>query len=568
MGSPTFATHVFIERLIGIKKSLQVVKSKLYYFCEHIEETHLKDSLRKVFDYIPTLSLAVPERNARADSDLLPGNNSLNQNEGILINQPKKYGIFQPYPISETIIVKKMPLKKKKSDDSSDPKSTNNDKRPIQILIFELDKAIQNLYVVIESLVDTLERHQKSDNMKMIFPIDRVSTKENISFHRGILDHDPYDDREACIGTLLNKSTHWSSDLPKKKDTSEVFTEFYEIWKQVEGDPLASAEKYSQLTNEYLAVLQRPDRGSMFSIKKSNEPSLFDAVDLERSTWQLIHALYSDRICHVDSPLNTQSLKPFCHSEKEIVGHLYDTDSELRETQIIVDWLEGKVREEIVKVAGKYECLFNESTIWENTRHLIENMGVSDMKAKHIISQLFPDAPYIGEGTLAQKDIENENRYLNYLFLCVRGGDLQRAQRICLQRGDITRAVAMEAWRPFHSSYLSEDITHPDNHVVEGNASRVLSKSVAWWSAENPALNVHERAIFAAQSGNLSALLEAVTSGSWEDLLWAHCRALVESRVDASLRSKLDCGPRADTLVSAPSSLSLSTFIHFKWQAF
>lgn len=60
-----------------------------------------------------------------------------------------------------------------------------------------------------------------------------------------------------------------------------------------------------------------------------------------------------------------------------------------------------------------------------------------------------------------------------------------QAQRICLQRGDITRAVAMEAWRPFHSSYLSEDIANPDNHVVEGNASRVLSKSVAWWSAEN-----------------------------------------------------------------------------------
>ncbi|VUZ54048.1 unnamed protein product [Hymenolepis diminuta] len=175
-------------------------------------------------------------------------------------------------------------------------------------------------------------------------------------------------------------------------------------------------------------------------------------------------------------------------------------------------------------------------------------MGISDLKAKHIISQLFPDAPFVGEGNLVQKDIENENRYLNYLFLCVRGGDLQRAQRICLQRGDITRAVAMEAWRPFHSSYLSEDIANSDNHVVEGNASRVLSKSVAWWSAENPALNIHERAIFAAQSGNLSALLAAVTSGSWEDLLWAHCRALVESRVDATLRSKLYCGPRADTL--------------------
>lgn len=62
--------------------------------------------------------------------------------------------------------------------------------------------------------------------------------------------------------------------------------------------------------------------------------------------------------------------------------------------------------------------------------------------------------------------------------------------------------------------------------------------------------------MFAAQSGNLSALLRAMTSGSWEDLLWAHCRALVESRVDATLRTKIDCGPRADTLVSDSALLS------------
>ncbi|VDL47246.1 unnamed protein product [Hymenolepis diminuta] len=197
----------------------------------------------------------------------------------------------------------------------------------------------------------------------MIFPIDRDLTKENAAFHRGsILDHDLYDDREACIGALLNKSAHWPSELPKK-DTAEVFTEFHEIWKEAEGDPLITAEKYSHLTNEYLTLLPRSDKRSVLSIKKSSEPSLFDVIDFERSAWQLMHALYSDRTCHVDSPTHSQPLRPYCLSEREIVSHLYDTDSELRETQIVVDWLEGKVREEIVKVAGKYECLFNETTI-------------------------------------------------------------------------------------------------------------------------------------------------------------------------------------------------------------
>lgn len=43
----------------------------------------------------------------------------------------------------------------------------------------------------------------------------------------------------------------------------------------------------------------------------------------------------------------------------------------------------------------------------------------------------------------------------------------------------------MEGWRPFHSSYLSDGDVQSDNHIVEGNTSRILSKCVAWWNAEN-----------------------------------------------------------------------------------
>ncbi|VDM35321.1 unnamed protein product [Hydatigera taeniaeformis] len=115
-----------------------------------------------------------------------------------------------------------------------------------------------------------------------------------------------------------------------------------------------------------------------------------------------------------------------CHSEKDIVSNLYDLDDDLRETQIVVDWLEGKVREEIVKVAEKHECLFNEIAVWENTRHLLETLNASELRSRHLVTQLFPDVALVGEDTLAQKDVSDENRYLHYLFLCVRGGDLQR----------------------------------------------------------------------------------------------------------------------------------------------
>uniref|UniRef100_A0A5K3EF01 Nuclear pore complex protein n=1 Tax=Mesocestoides corti TaxID=53468 RepID=A0A5K3EF01_MESCO len=382
----------------------------------------------------------------------------------------------------------------------------------------------------------------------MLYSRSLLSSSQDLGneYHHSLVENDLYDNREACIGSLVSRSPLTFEPL-SQKDTSEVFDEFYVVFKQLKEDPLSLTEKFCLLTGEYLTGIPRPGRRTTLSIKTSYEPSLYNAIDLERSVWQLINALYSDRLCHSTSP-NISPFKPNRHSEKEIVNHLYDNDDDLRETQIIVDWLEGKVRDGITEVAEKYECLFNDKTIWENTLHLLETLDMQDLKSKHLVTHLFPDAALIGEGGLAQKDVSDENLYLHYLFLCVRGGDLQRAQRLCLQRGDVTRAVAMEGWRPFHSSYLSDETAPPEGHSVEGNATRVLSKCVAWWNAENPSLNPYERAIFAAQSGNLSALLQNMTSGNWEDLLWAHCRALVESRVDATLRTNLDCGPRANTL--------------------
>lgn len=46
-----------------------------------------------------------------------------------------------------------------------------------------------------------------------------------------------------------------------------MYGEFHYTWKQVEEDPLALAEKYLLLTNEYFAALPRPDRRSAFSFK-------------------------------------------------------------------------------------------------------------------------------------------------------------------------------------------------------------------------------------------------------------------------------------------------------------
>lgn len=166
MGSLTFSTDVYIERLVGLENALQEVKCKLFLFRERIEEIPLKNALRKFLEYIPTSALAVIKKNTETVSNLLPENNPLNGDEEVSSYQRKKYCTFQPYHHSETIIVKKIPIKKKKLDHSNDCKCATNDKRPIQHLIAEIEKAVQNSHLIIESLVDAAKAYKRLDCKK------------------------------------------------------------------------------------------------------------------------------------------------------------------------------------------------------------------------------------------------------------------------------------------------------------------------------------------------------------------------------------------------------------------
>ena len=54
--------------------------------------------------------------------------------------------------------------------------------------------------------------------------------------------------------------------------------------------------------------------------------------------------------------------------------------------------------------------------------------------------------------------------------------------------------------------------------------------------AEDDRVALHERALYAALTGNLTCLLRVVDS--WEDALWAYCRALVDQRTEEALETR------------------------------
>lgn len=74
----------------------------------------------------------------------------------------------------------------------------------------------------------------------------------------------------------------------------------------------------------------------------------------------------------------------------------------------------------------------------------------------------------------------------------------------------------------------------PQNNVNNVGIFRDIWKLMAWKMAEDKRMPVFARATFAALCGHLSTLVEVCQS--WEDLLWAHFRVLVDIRVEKEIR--------------------------------
>ncbi|KAL3315733.1 hypothetical protein Ciccas_005635 [Cichlidogyrus casuarinus] len=301
-------------------------------------------------------------------------------------------------------------------------------------------------------------------------------------------------------------------------------------------------EKFHEVLLQNHAVLSQIDVyiNTALSNNKCAKPLITEILELERDSWELMFALYLDRFSEIHSDLKT---KPF--SEKSVLQDLYNRDSLLREVQILIDWLEGRSRRVLSLQSAKIESLFTDAYIWENTRHEMEHSTL----LSSLITELHPDAAICSGKKLHKNDLVDEQKYCNYLFSCLRSGDIQRAQNLCIKRGDHWRAASLEGWRPFQFE-TDEGIEEP---CVAGNPLRSLNKSVSWWNSEDQRLFSSERAIYAAMSGNLEALLRSLreidsrrvsfSASHWDDVTWAYCRSYIESCIYTHLLKETDTGP-------------------------
>jgi nuclear pore complex protein Nup107 len=152
----------------------------------------------------------------------------------------------------------------------------------------------------------------------------------------------------------------------------------------------------------------------------------------------------------------------------------------------------------------------------------------------HIVTEVDPDCRSRQKKPLSELDEKDELSLSKHLFECIRAGELDKAQQLCIQCGQSWRAATFNGWKLYHDPNLYKDIGS-DLDDVGGNPTRDLWKSSCWNLMKCATFGNYEKAIYAAMSGNLSCLLKVCNT--WYDCLWSYYRVMVDVLVEKKLRT-------------------------------
>lgn len=263
-------------------------------------------------------------------------------------------------------------------------------------------------------------------------------------------------------------------------------------------------------------------------------------LNLEQNTWQLAAVLYTDRLTMDQNnveDMTVDRMKP--QTDKTITEKYYSTNADVRQSQLVVDWLEKISRNSLEQFPDKIKY-FADSVSWENTVHDIQqglNKGM-------IVSEVDPDAPTRQNKRLSELDESDELSLSKHLFKCIRAGQLERAQELCVKCGQAWKAVTLNGWKLYHDPNLGKGVGE-EVDPVEGNTGRDLWKISCWEISKCPYYSSYEKAIYAALSGNINQLLPACVS--WYDYVWAYYKVMVDVLVEQKLHSSIRYPPGRET---------------------
>ncbi|KAK2101857.1 hypothetical protein P7K49_019524 [Saguinus oedipus] len=163
--------------------------------------------------------------------------------------------------------------------------------------------------------------------------------------------------------------------------------------------------------------------------KFSKTASMLWLLQQEMVTWRLLASLYRDRIQSALEEENVFAVTGVFHfitlnaSEKTVVEALFQRDSLVRQSQLVVDWLESIAKDEIGEFSDNIE-FYAKSVYWENTLHTLKQRQLASYvgSVRPLVTELDPDAPIRQKMPLDDLDREDEVRLLKYLFTLIRAG--------------------------------------------------------------------------------------------------------------------------------------------------
>lgn len=244
---------------------------------------------------------------------------------------------------------------------------------------------------------------------------------EKLTLSRSSLQEHPQESFASIIeanktitGSAIRKVEPWNQAL------DSLYLEFLEILQAATSDHnvLEIVNDLARCCSDAATVVE--ELKSKVAVPYSEDDRW---LEVEKSTWRLLFILYQDRL----SEQNEDDFQYDGMSEKLCVMNLFRRESLLRESQLVVDWLEFNASERENEISH-----FADSTEgWENTLHQLESADtIVFASSKKLIRNLDPDAPSYEGLALHDLDAADWKKLNRKVFSLIRCGKLSEAQKV------------------------------------------------------------------------------------------------------------------------------------------
>ncbi|EDW03574.1 nuclear pore complex protein Nup107 [Drosophila grimshawi] len=322
-----------------------------------------------------------------------------------------------------------------------------------------------------------------------------------------------------------------------------LFAHFYEIHHTHTNanDTLDVVQQLVQACQQIVDQLQiEIERGVGGNQGAKQREASVSWLKQEINTWRLLYGLYHDRLllqadAHAEDELMMQDGPMLGASEKEVIQQLFSINAQLREYQLVIDWLE-KCHEQSEQSNALQS--HDRMMAWENTLFQLENLqGAAFGRGHEICRQLDPDAPVRERQPLHALDMEDNGRLSRAIFAAIRSGHIDEALKLCKHYGQTWRAAILEGWRLHEDPNCARHVGGQANEKlpIEGNPRRDIWKRCAWLLANSTKYDEYTRATAGVFCGHLDAL-KSLLHNSWQDLLWAYLKVQIDIRVESEIR--------------------------------